>query len=36
MKAMILKEPHPIEEEPLAMVEIADPGLGPWVLSIPE
>ena len=25
MKAMILEKPHPIEEEPLVMVEIADP-----------
>ncbi|TET13122.1 MAG: alcohol dehydrogenase, partial [Dehalococcoidia bacterium] len=29
MKAMILKKHQPIEEEPLAMVEIADPVPGP-------
>ncbi len=36
MKAMILKGTSPIEEEPLEMVEIADPVPSAGVLSIPE
>jgi len=34
MKAMILKEPHPIEEEPLEMVEISDPVPGPGEVRV--
>jgi propanol-preferring alcohol dehydrogenase len=34
MKAMILKETKPIEEEPLAMVDIADPLPGPGEIRI--